>query len=74
VADLTPLAGLTLLERLGLASNPLNAGAPAVLRGLTRLSHLDLRGVPTLTLAQAEQLKQTLVNTLIIAPDGTILD
>ena len=74
VADLAPLAGLILLERLGLASNPLNAGAPAVLSGLDRLSHLDLRGVPTLTLAQAKQLKQTLVNTLIIAPDGTILE
>lgn len=74
VADLSSLAGLTLIERLGLGGNPLNAGAPAVLGGLTSLSHLDLRGVATLTLAEATSLKQTLAATLIVAPDGTVLD
>lgn len=75
VADLSPLGGLISLERLGLAGNPVSPASLPVLVAMDgRLSHLDLRGVTTLSPAEVAQLKQSLINTTIIAPDGTVLD
>ena len=74
IADLSALTGLTQLERLGLGGNPLNADAPAVLGGLSSLTHLNLHAVTTLTLAEATSLKQSLPAALIVAPDATVLE
>jgi hypothetical protein len=63
ISDLSPLAGLTNLRTLLIHENPITDLSP--LAGLKQLSELHLTGIPKLTRAEIDKLKQALPNCVI---------
>ena len=74
VADVSPLAALPLLRELSLAEAPLDPTKLASLSALAdTLAYLDLRGVTTISGADVAALRAALPNTVLVAPDGTVM-
>jgi hypothetical protein len=74
LASLEPLAELPLLLELNLARNPTAASELFKLEPLAgHLRELDIAGVEGLSGEDLNELRQKLPNTVILAPDGSVL-
>jgi len=75
ISSLEPLIGLDRLLVLNLAGNPLDVVALAQLEPLAgKLRELHLTGIEDLTTEDAAALQELLPNTIILGPDGLVVE